>query len=100
MGGGQLDLFTVTAIDPPWRDNRDAMGYPFLALQKRRTTSIEYEQDGVSIGVYTHPKFGIATIWDWDVMIFAASHINEAIESRRKISSRITFAPHDCLKQI
>lgn len=28
------------------------------------------------------------------------THINEAIESRRKISSRITFAPHDCLKQI
>ena len=45
-------------------------------------------------------EFGIATIWDWDVMIFAASHINEAIENRRKISPQIDFAPHDCLKQI
>jgi hypothetical protein len=33
-------------------------------------------------------------------MIFAASHINEAIENRRKISPEIAFVPHDCLKQI
>ena len=98
--GGQLDLFTVTAIDPPWRDNRDAMGYPFLSLQKRRTAPVEFEHEGVSVEVYAHPKFGIATIWDWDIIIFASSHINEAIESGRKVSPRIDFAPHDCLKQI
>jgi plasmid replication initiation protein len=98
--GGQLDLFTVTAIDPPWRDNRDAMEFPFLSLQKRRTVPIEFGHDGISIEVYPHPKLGIATIWDWDVMIFAASHINEAIENRRQISPRITFVPHDLLKQI
>ena len=98
--GGQLDLFTVTAIDPPWRDNRDAMGYPFVALQKRRTKAIRYSDANVWLMVSAPPEFGIATIWDWDVMIFAASHINEAIEGRRKISPRIAFNPHDCLKQI
>ena len=98
--GGQLDLFQVTAIDPPWRDNKDAMGYPFVALQKRRTTAIRYSDADVWLMVSAAPEFGIATIWDWDVMIFAASHINEAIESRRQISPRITFVPHDCLKQI
>ena len=25
--------------------------------------------------------FRIATIWDWDLIIFAASHLNEAIEA-------------------
>ena len=33
----QLDIFTVNTVDPPWRDNRDAMEYPFLSLQKVRT---------------------------------------------------------------
>jgi plasmid replication initiation protein len=97
---GQIDLFEVSAVDPPWRDNKDAMGYPFLSLQKRRTTAIRYSDADVWLMVSAPAEFGIATIWDWDVMIFAASHINEAIENRRKISSRITFVPHDCLKQI
>jgi len=24
----QLEIFTVSAVDPPWRDNKDAMEYP------------------------------------------------------------------------
>ena len=39
----QLDIFTVSTVDPPWRDNRDAMEYPFLSLQKGRTKPIEYQ---------------------------------------------------------
>lgn len=100
MGDEQLDLFTITAVDPPWRDNKDAMGYPFLALQKRRTTPITYSDGNVWLSVGADSRFSIATIWDWDVMIFAASHLNEAIESRRKISPEVSFVPHDCLKQI
>src|SRR5512147_2617828 len=98
--GRQLDLFTITAIDPPWRDNRDAMEYPFLSLQKRRTTPIIYSDGNVWLSVGADSRFSIATIWDWDLMIFAASHINEAIEGRRKVSPRLSFVPHDCLKQI
>jgi plasmid replication initiation protein len=98
--GGQLDLFTITAIDPPWRDNRDAMGYPFLSLQTRRTAPIDYSDANVSLRVSAPAEHGIATIWDWDIIIFASSHLNEAIESGRKVSPRIEFAPHDCLKQI
>lgn len=100
MGGGQPDLFFVTAVDPPWRDNRDAMEFPFLALQTRRTRPILYNDGNFWLSVGADSRFSIATIWDWDLMIFAASHINEAIESRRKISPEITFVPHDCLKQI
>jgi plasmid replication initiation protein len=96
----QLDMFSISAIDPPWRDNRDAMEYPFLALQKRRTTPITYSNGDIWLSVGADSRFSIATIWDWDVMIFAASHINEAIESRRKVSPRISFVPHDLLKQI
>jgi hypothetical protein len=30
----QLEIFAVNTVDPPWRDNKDAMEYPFLSLQK------------------------------------------------------------------
>ena len=44
----QLELFRVTAADPPWRDNRDAMEYPFLSLQKKRTGRSSTPGNGVS----------------------------------------------------
>jgi hypothetical protein len=96
----QLSLFMVSTVDPPWRDNRDAMAYPFLSLEKRRTTPIEYARNGVSIEVQAPSKLGLASIWDWDLIIFAASHLNQAIEDGRKPASRISFVPYDCLKQI
>jgi len=96
----QLDMFTVTALDPPWRDNRDTMEFPFLSLQKGRTAAIEYHSDRVSLEVQAPAKYGLASIWDWDIVIFAASHLNDAIEAGNTPSPRVRFVPHDCLKQL
>jgi plasmid replication initiation protein len=96
----QLDIFAVSTVDPPWRDNRDAMDYPFLSLQKGRTKSIEYRKGGVAVEVHAPGKFGLASIWDWDLVIFAASHLNDAIEAGLAPSSRIRFVPYDCMRQL
>ena len=96
----QLEIFTVSAVDPPWRDNKDAMEYPFLALQKKRTKPIEYSSRGIHISIDFDRRFSIATIWDWDLIIFAASHVNDAIEAGLSPSPRIRFVPYDCLRQI
>jgi plasmid replication initiation protein len=96
----QIDMFTVSTLDPPLRDNRDAMEYPFLSLQKGRTKSIEFRTDNVSLEVHAPEKFGIANIWDWDLIIFAASHLNEGIEAGLTPSPRIRFVAYDCLRQI
>ncbi len=96
----QLDMFTVSVLDPPWRDNRDAMEYPFLSLQKGRTASIEFRSDRVSLEVQAPVKYGLASIWDWDLIIFAASHLNDAMEAGHLPSPRVRFVPHDCLKQL
>jgi plasmid replication initiation protein len=96
----QFEFFTVSAVDPPLRDNRDAMEYPFLALQKKRTKPIEYSGKGVHISIDSDRRFSIATIWDWDLIIFAASHLNDAIEAGLQPSPRIRFVPYDCLRQI
>ena len=77
----QLELFIVTAVDPPLRDNRDTMEFPFLSLQKKRTKPITFCKEDVSLSVHAPAEFGIATIWDWDLIIFAASHLSDAIEA-------------------
>lgn len=100
MGTAQLDMFTVSAFEPPLRDNRDVMEYPFLSLQKRRTKAIEYSQNNIRVSVAADIRFSIATIWDWDLIIFAAAHLNDAIEQGYQPSPRIRFAPHDALRQM
>jgi len=60
----QLNMFTVSALDPPLRDNRDVMDYPFLALQKRRTKPIEYRSKNIQISIAADTRFSIASIWD------------------------------------
>jgi plasmid replication initiation protein len=96
----QLDIFAVNSVDPAWRDNRDTMEFPFLSLQKGRTKAIEYRKGPVSLAVYAPEKFGLASIWDWDLIIFAASHLNQAIEAGLKPSPRVQFVPYDCLRQL
>lgn len=94
------DIFTVNTVDASWRDNRDCMEYPFLSLQKVRTKPIEYRKGDIHLSIAADMRYSIATIWDWDIIIFAASHLNDAIEAGLAPSPRIQFAPHDCLRQI
>lgn len=96
----QLSIFEVSSPDPAWRDNRDAMEYPFLSLQKGRTKSIEYRKGNAALEVHAPTKFGLASIWDWDLIIFAASHLNAAIEAGLKPSPCVQFVPYDCLRQL
>lgn len=96
----QGDLFVAAVIDPPLRDNRDAMEHPFLSLQKRRTRPITYAHNNIRIEVHAPEKFGIATIWDWDIIIGVASQINDAIERGDPTSLRVSFAPYNLLKSI
>jgi plasmid replication initiation protein len=96
----QFDLFVVRVPDPPWRDQREAMAFPFLSLQKRRTRPIEFSHGGAYIEVHAPAKFGLATVWDWDLLIYAASHLNAAIERGAQVSPRVQFVPYDCLRQL
>jgi len=96
----QTDFFQITAHEPPLRDNRDVMEYPFLSLQKGRKKAIEYaSKDGrISLSVSAPDKYGIATIWDWDLLIYLSAHINDALENGEEPSQWVEFAPHDALK--
>lgn len=102
-GDQQLDLFVAVLCDLPLRDQRECMERPFLSLSKnRRMTPISYTSpDGtIWLQVDPHQSFGMATIWDWDIMIWAASQIREQIEHGRQPSRHILCQPYNLLKAI
>ncbi len=56
------------------RDVRDLMTYPFFSLAKSpRTVPIHFRTANVSVRVESTAEQGLATIWDADVLIWAAS---------------------------
>ena len=97
----QLDLFAPVITDVGPRDARDVMELPFLSLSKqKRTKPIEYTnaRTGASIRIGADPKYGIANIYDWDLMIFVVSVIRSALDRGEKVSPRVRFAPGDYLR--
>lgn len=86
------------------RDYQETMQRPFFSLSKRkRLKPIEYVSPdrNVTVHVSPNPTYGMATIWDADIMIYLASHLNELRErGANDISPVIRLQPGDLLKRI
>jgi len=100
----QFDLFVPHIAELPLRDQRETMERPFFSLAKRkRLQPILYTSpDGaVTVNVFATPEFGMATIWDADILIWAASTLNELKKrGANELPRTINFQPHDLLKTI
>jgi plasmid replication initiation protein len=97
----QLDIFTACYADIPLRDQRDTMERPFFSLAKKpRRTPITYDVNGTTVNVYPVKEFGIATIWDADILIWAATQITDVINRGGVPAPRIHFHPYSLLKAI
>jgi plasmid replication initiation protein len=97
----KLDPFVVTTGDASPRDQRDLMERPFFSLAKaKRTTPILYEAGGTRVEVFAVPEHGMATIWDADVLIWAASQIVEAENCGLKTSRFLRFTPYRFLTAV
>ena len=74
-------FFTLPGFsDISLRDYQETMQRPFFSLSKRkRLKPIEYVSPDktVTVHVSANPTYGMATIWDADIMIYLASHLNE-----------------------
>jgi len=80
----EFDLFVPRMGELRLKDQREVMERPFFALSKRkRLKPIEYTSpDGdVWVHVSANPRFGIATIWDADILIWATSRLNQMREA-------------------
>lgn len=97
----QLDLFRALPGDMAPRDAQDLMAYPFFSLAKsRRTAPIDFRNGKITIRVEGTQEHGIATIWDADILIWAASQIVEARDAGIRPSRRIQATPYEILRFI
>lgn len=85
------------------RDLSDMMEVPFLALSKNRKNPISYESfDGcVKVKVTPHMGHFLASIYDWDIIIFVANKMQELMNSGQDIPPRTLIVKrHDLLKAL
>ena len=96
-----LDPFEALAGDVAPRDQRDLMERPFFSLAKtKRVTPIQYRAGSTEVQVHAVPEHGMATIWDADVLIWAASHLVEAADRGLPTSRFFRFTPYKLLSAI
>jgi plasmid replication initiation protein len=95
---GQLDLFRARSGDFAPRDAQDLMAYPFFSLAKsHRIAPIDFVSGNVAIRVEAVPDHGMATIWDADILIWAASQIVEARDAGLRTSRLMAATPYEIL---
>lgn len=97
----QLELFRALPSDLAPRDAQDLMAYPFFSLAKSpRITPIDFHSGPVAIRVEAVPEHGMATIWDADILIWAASQIVEARDAGLRTSRLMATTPYEILRFI
>jgi plasmid replication initiation protein len=100
----QVDLFLPYLADLDLRDQREMMERPFFSLSKsKRLKPIDYTApDGKTwVHVSANPNYGMATIWDADILIYCASILNDMKERRaNEIPRVLRVMPYDILRSI
>ncbi len=97
----QLDLFRALPGDLAPRDAQDLMAYPFFSLAKsKRLAPIDFKAGSVKIRVEAVADHGMATIWDADILIWAASQIVEARDLGLRPSRLMATTPYEILNFI
>ena len=100
----QIEMFLPYLADLPLRDQREMMERPFFSLAKsKRVKPIDYRSpDGkLWVHVSANPDYGMATIWDADILIYCASMLADM--ARRGINDvprKLHLMPYDLLRAI
>jgi plasmid replication initiation protein len=94
----QLELFRALPGTMAPRDAQDLMAWPFFSLAKsRRIQPIDFQAGSVKVRVEGTIEHGLATIWDADVLIWAASQIVEARDAGIRTSRLMQATPYEIL---
>lgn len=95
----QLEIFRALPGDLAIRDAQDLMAYPFFSLAKtHRIRPINFSSGDITIRVEATAEHGMATIWDADVLIWAASQIVEASDAGLPTSRLMATTPYEILR--
>ena len=87
------------------RDLSEMMEVPFLALSKNRKRPIVYEKkDGknmMRVKVSAHSEHYLASIYDWDIILFVAGRIQKILNEGSDIPPKKMVVPrHEILKAL
>ncbi|MHC5307778.1 replication initiator protein A [Bartonella sp. LJL80] len=83
------------------RDLQDLMAYPFFSLSKnKRIEPIEYQSGNVFLRVEAVNQYGLATIWDADILIWAITQIVTAKNKGLIAQKRYHASGYEILKFI
>ena len=100
----QFDLFLPYVANMPLRDQREMMERPFFSLAKsKRVKPIDYTSpDGqLWVHVSANPDYGMATIWDADILIYCASVLADmARRGANDVPRKLHIMPYDLLRAI
>lgn len=100
----QFELFLPYIADMPLRDQREMMERPFFSLAKsKRVKPIDYTSpDGKAwVHVSANPDYGMATIWDADILIYCASILADmARRGVNDVPRKLHLMPYDLLRAI
>lgn len=100
----QFELFLPYLADLPLRDQREMMERPFFSLAKsKRVKPIDYRSpDGKTwVHVSASAEYGMATIWDADILIYCASMLADmARRGANDVPRKLHVMPFDLLRAI
>jgi len=98
-------LKTLSPEEKAVRDITEMMEVPFLALSKKRITPIIYEKHNgsnmIRVKVSAHRGHFLASIYDWDIVLFVAGKMQEILNSGSDIPPRTMIFPrHELFKAL
>lgn len=97
------DIVVLSESERSIRDFTEMMENPFLALSKKRKSPIIYESpDGTrKIKVTRHTGHFLASIYDWDIVLYVAGKMQEILNDSSDIPPRSMIIPrHELLKTL
>lgn len=95
----QLDLFIAAASDVSPKAHQDLMSRNWFSLsKKKRTIPIVHKIDDSFVQITGDDRFGIATIFDNDVLIYVLSQYMNALNHGLEIGRRFQFTGYEFFK--
>jgi plasmid replication initiation protein len=91
------DFFIADILDWALKDDRHSMEHPMFSLAKTPDHKIRrYEHNGIAVTI-APSAYGLATIWDKDILIYAVSQLVEGINRGRPVSRVVRLTAYDLL---
>lgn len=93
----QLDIFIPIAGEVKAKEQRDILAFPCYSLsKKKRTQEIYFEEKSTGNWIKVSPgPYGMATIWDFDILTYFATQIKECAARGEEKRHSFTVSGYD-----